>query len=312
MTELEAHQESRNPLKQKRTRAALELNPRRERSPTGRRGNPAEGRSLGTFNGKTDLDTLLVRFETCSRHFGWSNSERVFHLMNALTDSAEPIVKEVGLTGSLELMLELLQSRFGNKLRLEILHADLPNRKRGRTESLQDLYLDLCRLRALASGEDSDGKFPEKYFRNIFVDAWIDREFRRAVLVQNPGTMEEAYRVATQLEAIDAYETPVSNARVRQIDLGTENLRGFRQNVGPDKNMARRLVEIENEGKSLRADAQRPVGPSVQYPGLKLAGGSSRDDSPASSTHRLNVPKGRGIHGARPDQRNFYNSGSFC
>ena len=68
----------------------------------------------------------------------------------------------------------------------------------------QELYLDLCRLRALASGDSSDEKFPEKYFRNIFVDALNDREFRRAVLVQNHGTMVEAYRVATQLEAIDA------------------------------------------------------------------------------------------------------------
>ena len=101
-------------------------------------------------------------------------------------------------------------SRFGNQLRLEKFHADLRNRMRGRNEPLQELYLDLCRLRALASGESSDEKFPEKYFRNIFVDALNDREFRRAVLVQNPGTMEEAYRVATQLEAIDAsYNTPV-------------------------------------------------------------------------------------------------------
>ena len=38
----------------------------------------------------------------------------MFHLMNALTDSVEPIVKEVGSDGTLELILKLLQSRFGN------------------------------------------------------------------------------------------------------------------------------------------------------------------------------------------------------
>ena len=129
-------------------------------SPPDKRCNPAEGRSLGTFNGKTDLDTFLVRFETCSRHFAWSRSEKVFHLMNALTDSAEPIVKEVGPFGTLEQILELLQSRFGNKLRLDTFHADLRKRRRGPNETLQDLYLDLCRLRTLATSEDRWRKVP--------------------------------------------------------------------------------------------------------------------------------------------------------
>ena len=122
--------------------------------------------------------------------------------------------------------------------------------------------MDLCRLRALASGEGSDDKFPEKYFRNIFVDALNDRDFRRAVLVQNPGTMEEAYRVATQLEAIDAYDTPVADTsrlkpRVRQIDYGVEDTAGSNQKVDSDEDLARRIVELENEVQSLRAGAQR-------------------------------------------------------
>ena len=75
----------------------------------GRLADPAEGRSLGIYNGRTDLDTFLVRFETCSRHFGWSESDKIFHLMNALTESEEPIVKEVGPAGTLENILGLLQ-----------------------------------------------------------------------------------------------------------------------------------------------------------------------------------------------------------
>ena len=48
--------------------------------------------------------------------------------MNALTESAEPIVKEVGPGGTLEKILELLQSRFGNRLRLEKFRVELKNR----------------------------------------------------------------------------------------------------------------------------------------------------------------------------------------
>ena len=206
LARLEARQESRRQMKLKSPQVASGNGSHREPRVVNQRADPTEGRSLGTFNGRTVLDTFLVRFEKCSRHFGWSKNEKTFHLMNALTESAEPIpiLKEVGPAGTLKRILELLQNRFGNKANFEKVHADLQNRRRGRSESLQDLYLDLCRLRALASSSTSDEKFPEKYFRNIFVDALNDREFRRDVLVQNPGTMEEAYRVAIQLEAIDA------------------------------------------------------------------------------------------------------------
>ena len=203
LARLEARQESRRRMKLKSPPVASGEKSHWEPKVVNQRADPTEGRSLGTFNGRTDLDTFLVRFETCSRHFGWSKSKRAFHLMNALTESAEPILKEVGPAGTMERILELLQNWFGNKANFEKVHADLQNRRRSRSESLQDLYLDLCRLRALASST-SDEKFPEKYFRNIFVDALNDREFRRDVLIQNPGTMEEAYRVAIQLEAIDA------------------------------------------------------------------------------------------------------------
>ena len=328
LAELEANQESRNPLKSKRSRAVPETGTFRESSSPEKRGNPAEGRSLGTFNGRTDLDTFLVRFEKCGKHFGWSKSEKVFHLMNALTDSAEPIVKEVGPDGTLETILELLQGRFGNQLRLEKFHADLRNRKRGRNEPLQELYLDLCRLRALASGDSSDEKFPEKYFKNIFVDALNDREFRRAVLVQNPGTMEEAYRVATQLEAIDAYNTPVPDSshvkpRVRQLDCRTENSRSSVPIVEQGEAMARRLEELESEVQNLRANAQRqaswfpnepsnrPVRPSVQDPAFKMTSGSTRDGSAAHSTHENNVPIGRGKQAVRQGPRSCFNCGGI-
>ena len=328
MADLEVNQESRNPLKSKRSCTVPEIKTFRDPSPPEKRGNPAEGRSLGTFNGQTDLDFFLVRFETCSKDFGWSKSEKVFHLMNTLTDSAEPIVKEVGSDGTLEFILELLQSRFGNKLRVEKFPTVLRNRKRGCNESLQELFLNLCRLWFLASGEGSEEKFPEKYFRNIFVDALNDREFRRSVLVQNPGTMEEAYRVATQLEAIDVYyNTPVADSshvkpRVRQLDREDEYSQSSNQSTEPNVEMARRLEELKNEVQNLRADAQRqasyfpnkssyrPVQPSVQDP-RSMTSGSTRDESTANTTHAVNVPMGSGMTGVQETSRNCYYCGEI-
>ena len=174
-----------------------------------KRCKPSEGRSLGTYNGKTDVGTILVRLETCSRYyFNWSESEKVFHLMNSLTDSASSIVREVGSGGTLERILELLQVRFGNRARKAKFLADLHNCECGPKETLQELSLDLCELRANAFSDDPSEWFPEVY---IFVDALNDKELRRVILTQKPSTIKAAYNVAIELEAIEAYPTPVAD-----------------------------------------------------------------------------------------------------
>ena len=249
LEKLKANQESRKQLNQ----AQLRSGDGSHREPIARRADPMEGRSLGTYNGRTDLDTFLVRFQSCCRHFGWSESDKIFHLMNALTGSAEPIVKEVGPAGTLENILGLLQIRFGNQLRLDKFHAELKRRKRNPEESLQDLYLDLCRLRTLASGENADDRYPEIYFRNIFVDALGDRELRRAVLIQNPGTMEAAYHMAIRLEQIYAYETPLRDQSCRKQTVRRLDPESPMPMMGRNTDdLARRIEELEGALQSMQ------------------------------------------------------------
>ena len=327
LAELKANLEPLSQLVSEQLKLVPDVGTRREPSPDIKRANPAEGRSLGTFDGSTDLDTFLVRLESCSRYFGWSESEKVFHLMNALTGSAEPIVKEVGPTGSLEHVLELLQSRFGTKLYIDKFHAELRRRKRGSDETLQELYLDLCRLRVLASGESSDEKFPEIYFRNIFVDALNDRELRREVLIQNPGTMEAAYNVATRLELIIACETPLRDQNrqsIRQIDLENKNLESSKQSTDLMDDVARRIEELEGTLQSMKMMTgtyeQVPYFPTessinesfqepVQYPLSDETSGQTHGEGTFHNTHEKNVPLGRGKRSGWPTRRSCYTCG---
>ena len=334
LVKLRANQESRKQLKLNQSQ--FDDGSHREPVAMSKRADPTEGRSLGIYNGRSDLDTFLVRFESCCRHFGWSESEKTFHLMNALTDSAEIIVKEVGPAGTLERILELLQVRFGNKLRLDTFHAELKRRKRDTDESLQDLYLDLCRLRVLASGENTDEKYPEIYFRNIFADALGDRELRRAVLIQNLSTMEAAYNVATRLETIYAYETPLRDRScqkrtVRHIDLKTENLNSPVQIDGLNTDdMARRIEELEDALRSMQMTAGThmqasylPVESSinesfqlpVQNPTSEVTGGQTHGERTSRKTREINTPLGRRKQPIVHGRRNCYTcseNGHFC
>ena len=309
MAKLKANQESRKQVLLDQSRLKSDHGFHRKPIAISKRTDPAEGRSLGNHSGRTYLDTFLVRSESCWRHFGWSESVKVFHLMNSSTDSAEPIIKEVGPACTLEHIFELLQIRFGNKLRLDTFHAELKRRKRHPDESLQDLYLDLCRLRALASGENSDKKYPEIYFRNIFVDALGDRELRRAILIQNPSTMEAAYNVATRLETIYAYETPLRDQSCHEQTVRHIDLESAIQMTGLNTDdMARRIEELEGVLQSMQMMAGThkqtsclPIESSfnesfqspVQNPTSEVTGGRTHDEQTSRKTHNIDVPLSR-------------------
>ena len=54
-----------------------------------KRSKPSEGKILGTYDGKADLDSFLVRLECCSQHLSWSDADKKFHLINSLTGTCE-------------------------------------------------------------------------------------------------------------------------------------------------------------------------------------------------------------------------------
>ena len=117
------------------------------RTPEKKRANPLEGKMLGSYDGRSDLDSFLTKFQRCSSYFGWSEEDQVFQLTNALTDAAAYIVQEVGPSGTKDEIISLLKIRFGNELLIDKFRVELRNRKRRKGETLKDLYLDLSRLK---------------------------------------------------------------------------------------------------------------------------------------------------------------------
>ena len=286
--EIESEVESNSELKSLRQRLAelervlrnpqfqvdVESIDRHKSDPPQKRGKPSEGRNLGTYDGKTDLDIFLVRLENSSRIFGWSDAEKVFHLMNSLTGRASSIVKEVGPGGTLDQMLKLLQVRFGNRARRAKFLHELQTRKRKPQETLQELFLALCELRANAFGDDPSEQYPEAYFRNIFVDALNDKALRRSILVQKPDTMEAAYNIAVELEAIDAYPTPVADPsrvkpKFRQLDREMVDSPKFLKETEIQKQVVgnQRLAELEELVRAQTAviNEMRQINESRRY-----------------------------------------------
>jgi len=85
------------------------------------------------------LKTFLEKFENCSRYLNWSEKDRFFHLSNALEGTAGQVLWDAANCCSVEALIQLLRSRFGNQNQNERFRAELKSRRRKPGESLQGL-----------------------------------------------------------------------------------------------------------------------------------------------------------------------------
>src|SRR6218665_3904378 len=105
---------------------------------------------LEKFSGKGSLQVFLKRFDICSRHNGWSPSDRKDHLMISLTDSAAQLIWESSEIETAEDLIKRLEDRFGLKYQQAVYRVQLENRRQGPGETLSSLMTDIRRLLALA------------------------------------------------------------------------------------------------------------------------------------------------------------------
>ena len=140
----------------------------RSKTPKGRRIDLTQGRTFGKYGRTTDLDTFLNRFEIMSKICDWTEETRKFYNTTALTDTSAFIVREIGETGTSDDVIGRLIVAFGNEQQTERYRAELKRRRRGKSESLRALYLDSCKLKALAFPKGQEDKSPDFFIRDLF------------------------------------------------------------------------------------------------------------------------------------------------
>lgn len=160
------------------------------------------GAKLGTYSGSTCLETFLARFDSCAKYFHWNNEDKLFQLCASLEGPAGQILWDSGGHPTVEEVIRLLRSRFGNSNQAERFRAELRTRRRSTGESLQQLYQDVCRLLALAYPGPSS-ELSHIVGRDAFLDALDNPAMRIRILEKEPHTLDDAFAMACRLEALD-------------------------------------------------------------------------------------------------------------
>jgi hypothetical protein len=156
---------------------------------------------LGAFDGTSvPLETHLARMRNCSAYYGWSEADRVCHLKASLEGNAASLLWELPADCSEQLLLDRLESRFGDREQIERFRFELKTRRRRKGESIQALHQDVCRLLALSYPGET-GSLSKIVARDAFLDSLGDPEMRIRILEKGAASIEEAFSIAARYES---------------------------------------------------------------------------------------------------------------
>jgi hypothetical protein len=156
---------------------------------------------LGSFTGtNVPLATHLAKLQNCAAYYGWSAPERVCHLKASLEGNAASLLWELPIDCSEEQLLQLLQTRFGDREQVERFRFELKTRRRRRGESLQALHQDVCRLLTLSYPGET-GSLSKIVARDAFLDSLGDPDMRIRILERGATSIEEAFSIAARYES---------------------------------------------------------------------------------------------------------------
>ena len=97
-------------------------------------------------------------------------------------------------------LIEMLTDRFGGSKQMDKHRMELRYRKRRPNESLSDLHQEISRLMALAHPQLLSSS-RETIACDYYIDSLNDPDFALKVREQNPSSLDDALRIALQLEA---------------------------------------------------------------------------------------------------------------
>src|SRR6218665_1433596 len=221
---------------------------------------------LEKFSGKGSLQVFLKRFDICSRHNGWSPSDRKDHLMISLTDSAAQLIWESSEIETAEDLIKRLEDRFGLKYQQAVYRVQLENRRQGPGETLSSLMTDIRRLLALAyPTEHSD--LHETIAIRSYINALYDRELAISVSERDPEQLQEAYKISVRLQTYRQAELESGRSGQRNKPRVQFVREADRSTGAGGKSMEERMQAVEKALKSTPpVDYARPTyPPSCNY-----------------------------------------------
>lgn len=233
------------------------------------RNNPANSKPKmkpPVYDGATSWDDYLVQFEMIAHLNNWDQSVMATYLAASLRGTAQAVLGDLDMTRrhDYRALVSSLNQRFGSENMTEMFRAVLKTRTRNHQESLPELAQAIRRLVKQAY---PSAPYPllESLGRDHFVDALTDADTRWRIQQARPQSIDEAVRVAVELEAFQEAEKQRGIYRrsaraIQQIEAPASNegdLQAPQENFNMMQ-MQRMLQQIVGQLRDMNRQGQRP------------------------------------------------------
>lgn len=160
-----------------------------------------------TYDGTSPWNDYAVQFEMLAEMNGWDERTQALYLAASLRGAAQAILGDLDKDRrrNYKALVKALSSRFGSDNQQELFRVQLKNRQRKREETLPELAQAVRRLVRLAYSTASYD-LQETLSKEHFIDALCDTEVRWRVFQSKPANLDDAVRIAVELEAFKAAE----------------------------------------------------------------------------------------------------------
>ena len=154
------------------------------------------------YDGTGPFETFWAQFKNCAQYNRWTKTEELAYLRGSLEKEAGQVLWDYGpeVTASLKKLTAILKDRFGGSHMADKYRMEARNRRQRPDESLRALHTDLRRLTALAF-PDLNHQHRETIACDYFGDALAEPGFALKVRERRPTDLDDALRIALQLEA---------------------------------------------------------------------------------------------------------------
>ena len=220
---------------------------------------PPTAMKPGKFDGTSSVDTFLIQFATCAEYNKWTTEEKCANLKCALTGTAGQVLWEGGDPGKLtyDELVSKLRARYGTDGQRELFQTQLRARRRGKNESIAELYRDVKRLMALAYPNTSGTDMHEEIAKSHFITALGDRDLEMKLREREPKDLDAAFTLAVRF---DAYQQSYSDEPRENHDR--ENRRNRNQadlfgRVSSIEQNVKKIKESEDRFRELRSELEK-------------------------------------------------------
>ncbi|VDH90009.1 Hypothetical predicted protein, partial [Mytilus galloprovincialis] len=233
------------------------------------------------YDGSTSWIDYLSHFEICALVNNWSENQKGLYLAVSLMGQAQAVLGDLPISA--------LEERFAPSSQTELYRVKFKERRQKASESLPELCQSIWRLSNLAY-PTAPLDVRETLGKEQFIDALVDSEMRLRIKQSQPKCLNDAVRLAVELEGYNKAEIKVREGRgyLRQTwnDDELDRKERISNRDSPNKDIASWMQTMEKSLSTLTTEMAK----------LKTSGkneGKGLSSTPKKSEH-YNGNKGNG------------------